>query len=128
MAIRSDDQRARPELADPSIAGVVDLVKTYAKQETIEPIKGAGRFLGYGIAGALLTALGCALLLLGLLRLFQAEVVRTATGSLSWLAYLIVLVVCLAFLGVAYLRIVKPGMDESRRPATSQSRSSKEKS
>ncbi|WP_116997511.1 hypothetical protein [Desertimonas flava] len=116
MANRSDDKRARPELSDPSIGGVVDLVKTYAKQETIEPIKGAGKFLGFGIGGALLTALGGSLVLLGLLRLFQTEIERTASGSLSWLAYVMVLVVCLAFLALAYLRIVKPGSD---RPANS---------
>lgn len=113
MANRPDDKRARPELSDPSIGGMVDLVKTYAKQETIEPIKGAGKFLGFGIGGALLTALGGSLLLLGLLRLFQTEVDRTARGSLSWLAYLIVLVVCLLFLAVAYVRIVKPGTDRT---------------
>lgn len=124
MANRSDDKRARPELDDPSIGGMVDLVKTYAKQETIEPIKGAGRFLGFGIGGALLAALGGSLVLLGLLRLFQTEVDRTARGSLSWLAYLIVLVVCVLFVAVAYLRIVKPGTD---RPGSSPG-TSKEKS
>ena len=126
MANRPDDQRARPELSDPSIGGVVDLVKTYAQQETIEPIKGAGRFLGYGIAGALVTAVGASLVVLGLLRLFQAEVERTATGSLSWLAYLIVFAVCLLFLAVAYLRIVKPGSDRPNHPSSNPS--SKEKS
>ena len=34
-----------PTMTD-SIAGVVDLVKTYALQETIGPLKGAGRWLG----------------------------------------------------------------------------------
>ena len=37
-------------------------------------------------------------MLLGLLRLIQTEWDRAATGALSWLAYLIVLIVCLGLL------------------------------
>ena len=41
-----------------SISGVVDLVKTYAQQETVGPLKGAGRWLGMGVAGAARVGLG----------------------------------------------------------------------
>mgnify|MGYP001096606895 CR=1 FL=1 len=63
--------------------------------------------LGFGIAGALTLAVGVALLLLGLLRLVQTEWERAASGSLSWLAYLIVLVVCVLAIVLALSRIDK---------------------
>jgi len=106
-----DDTTRRSGTPDTSIAGVVDLVKTYAKQETVEPIKNAGRFVAFGSAGALALGLGGALVLLGLLRLFQTEVDRTARGSLSWLAYVIVLAICIAGIAVAVSRIGKSGLD-----------------
>ncbi|MET0146713.1 MAG: hypothetical protein ABW328_18275 [Ilumatobacteraceae bacterium] len=88
-----------------SITGVVDLVKTYAKQETLGPLKGAGKWLALGTAGAALLGVGLALVLLGLLRLIQAEWPRAASGSLSWLPYVIVLVVCVLFALLAFSRI-----------------------
>ena len=72
-----------------SVGEVIETVKTYAKQETVEPLKRAGKYVGYGAAGGLLTGLGVSLLLLGLLRFVQSEWSRSAEGRLSWLAYLI---------------------------------------
>ena len=51
--------------------------------------------------------LGLMLILLGLLRLLQFEWSRSASGSLSWLAYLVTLVVTLALLGLTIWRIRK---------------------
>lgn len=77
--------------APPSVGEIVETVKTYAKQETVEPIKRAGKYVGFGAAGGLLTGLGVAVLLLGLLRFVQSEWSRSAEGRLSWLAYVITL-------------------------------------
>lgn len=76
----------------PSVNEVIETVKTYAKQETVEPLKRAGKYVGSGAAGGLLTGLGVSLLLLGLLRFVQSEWSRSAEGRLSWLAYVITLV------------------------------------
>lgn len=86
---------------------VIDLVKTYVRQETIGPLKGLGRKVGIGIAGALLIGLGLFFLALGLLRLVQDKVPRLATGSLSWLAYIVVIVFCVVVTLVALSRIKK---------------------
>lgn len=92
---------------DASVGEVIDFVKAYAKQETLGPLKGAGNWLGYGVAAALSLGLGLVLLLVGLLRLLQTEWDRSATGNLSWLAYLITLLVAVALLVLTILRIKK---------------------
>jgi hypothetical protein len=77
-----------------------ELVKTYVKQETVEPIKGLGRFVGYGVAGALCLAMGLLLLLLATLRALQTETGPHLQGSWSWVPYLATLVVAAV---VAYI-------------------------
>ncbi|MET0325209.1 MAG: phage holin family protein [Ilumatobacteraceae bacterium] len=98
-----------------SISGVVDLVKTYVKQETLGPLKGAGRWLGMGAAGAVLLGLGLTIVLLGVLRLIQAEWSRSATGSLSWIPYLIVLVLCLLLLLLTLSRINRDSLNKEQK-------------
>jgi hypothetical protein len=107
--IAQDRSLARRE--DTSIEGLVYLVRDYAKQETVGPLKGAGRWVGYGVAGAVLLGTGLALVLLGLLRLLQTEWDRAATGSLSWLAYLIVFIVCVLAIIVTVSRIKQPSLN-----------------
>jgi cytosine/uracil/thiamine/allantoin permease len=63
--------------------------------------------LGYGAAAALALSLGLVFMLLGLLRLLQTEWTRSATGSLSWLAYLITFVVAALIIAVAVSRVKK---------------------
>lgn len=97
-----------------SISGVVDLVKTYAKQETIDPIKNAGRFLGFGAIGALLLGIGLSLVALGLLRLVQTEFDNLARGGWSFVPYVIVLVACVVVIALAVSRIKKPSLSKER--------------
>jgi hypothetical protein len=90
------------------IGQVIDLVKEYARQETLGPIKGAGRWLAAGAAGAVLIGTGCVFLVLGSLRMVQNEFGRSFRGSwVSLLPYLFAFVVSLAVIGVAAWRITK---------------------
>ncbi|NND75709.1 MAG: hypothetical protein HKN44_11950 [Ilumatobacter sp.] len=98
---------SRAKQDDASLGEVIEFVKQYAKQETVGPLKGAGSWLAYGAAAALAMGLGLMLMLLGVLRLVQTEWDRAARGSLSWLAYLIVLVVTVALLAFTLMRIKK---------------------
>ena len=100
-------EKAKAAEAEASVGDIVDYVKAYAKQETLGPLKGAGAWLGYGAAAALLVSLGIVLLLVGLLRMLQAEWVRSASGSWSWLAYLITLLVAGGVIALAISRIKK---------------------
>jgi uncharacterized membrane protein len=92
---------------DASVGEIIDYVTAYAKQETLGPLKGAGSWLGYGFAAAAALGLGLVLILVGLLRLLQTEWERSASGNLSWLPYLIVLVVASVLLALTLMRIKK---------------------
>jgi hypothetical protein len=83
------------------------LTKDYARQETIDPLKGVGRYLGYGAGGALLLALAVIMLMLSGLRALQTETGDALDGSLSWLPYVIVLTVAALLVAWAVSRIAK---------------------
>ena len=83
------------------------MTKDYARQETVDPLKGVGRYLGYGAGGALLLALGVIMLMLSGLRALQTETGDALDGSLSWLPYVIVLAVAALLVAWAVSRISK---------------------
>ncbi len=97
------ESKSMPEVA----TELWGLTKDYARQETVEPLKGVGRYLGYGTAGALLLGVGVILLMLAGLRALQTETGDALDGNLSWLPYIIVLVVASALVGWAVTRISK---------------------
>ena len=82
-----------------------DLVKAYAKQETLDPLKGAGRWLGLGLAGSVLLIIGSLELILALLRALQTEFGSAMTGNLSWLPYLITVAAAGLLSGLLAMRI-----------------------
>jgi hypothetical protein len=64
-----------------------ELVVAYAKQETVDPLKTLGRFLGFGVAGSVLLALGGVLISIGIVRLLQQEAAPHLVGHWSWVPY-----------------------------------------
>jgi hypothetical protein len=93
------------------IGDVIELVKDYARQETVGPLRGAGRWLAFGVAGAVLLGFGSVLIVLGVLRMIQNEFAPTFSGRwFSLLPYLIALVLSLAVIGLAVSRIGKPSL------------------
>jgi hypothetical protein len=90
------------------IGQVVDLVKEYARQETLGPIKGAGRWLAVGAAGAVLIGTGCVFLVLGALRMIQTEFGKSFRNQWSALIpYLLALLISVLVMGAAAWRISK---------------------
>ena len=81
------------------------LTVDYLKQEVVEPLRGLGRFLYMGIAGSFFLAFGLLLILLGVLRLLQTETGTALDGDWSWVPYAVVVVLGIAVIGVAALRI-----------------------
>lgn len=95
----------------PDVGEVVSLVVEYARQETVGPLRGAGRWIGFGLAGAFCLGTAVSLLVLGVLRLIQNELAPTFAGRwMSLLPYLIALVVCLVVIAIAASRIGKSSL------------------
>lgn len=78
-----------------------ELVVAYARQETVEPIKGLGRFVAFGVAGSIFVGIGLSLGILSLLRALQTETGDMFEGDWSWGPYAVVGGVCLAFVGIS---------------------------
>ena len=96
---------------DGQLGEVIELVKGYARQETVGPLRGAGRWLAWGAAGAIMLGFGSVLIVLGLLRLVQHEFAPTFSGRwFGLLPYLFALVLSVAIIGVAVSRIQKPSL------------------
>jgi hypothetical protein len=92
----------------PQVASeLIDLLKTYAKQETVDPLKRVGHFMKLGMPGALLATLGAVLLLMSLLRALQTETGSTFTGNWSWVPYVFTLLAGVAIAGIAAMLITR---------------------
>jgi ABC-type transport system involved in Fe-S cluster assembly fused permease/ATPase subunit len=80
-----------------------DLTVSYAKQETLDPIKSLGKFLLFGTVGSFLIGIGLVLVALG--------------GLLTWVPYVAVLAGCalIAFLSVWAIFSEKRRAEKRRR-------------
>ncbi len=86
---------------------LVSLVVAYAKQETIDPLKRLGRYVAWGVAGAVLISVGCLLLTVAVLRALQTELGGHLSGSLTWLPYVGALIFAVIVVGLAASRIAR---------------------
>ncbi len=82
-----------------------DIAIRYVKEETIKPIKDLGRFVLWGSLGSLFVGFGAVLFLIGSLRYLQWQF-PVLDGSLSWLPYVIVAVLCLIVMALTAWRVV----------------------
>jgi hypothetical protein len=101
----SPGSRARPTPIPQLITDLRDLVVDYVKQETVVPLKSLGRWIGFGIGGALLLGFGVVFLAMAGLRALQTETGETFTGNWSWVPY--VLVVFVLGIGGALVWVVR---------------------
>lgn len=84
------------------------LVRDYAKQETVDPLKSIGRFLLWGVIGSVLLSLGILFGALALLRGLQTETGSSLTGSWNWVPYVATVVVTALIAALAVRAITKP--------------------
>jgi ABC-type nickel/cobalt efflux system permease component RcnA len=87
--------------ANEPVGEIVSMVRTYVKQETLDPLRGAKRVIMWGVIGSLALAIGSLLLLLALLRFLQGYM----HGSMSWAPYLATMAAGLIIVGLAVWRI-----------------------
>ena len=84
------------------------LVVGYAKQETVDPLKTLGRYLGYGVSGALAIGTGVVLILIGILRALEATgPMRGDRGAWSLVPYAATMVAAVIVVVLAVHRITK---------------------
>ena len=90
-----------------SFTELIDLVRAYAKQETIGELRGTGRWLAWGAIGGISILLGLLFVLIGVLRLLQSTVFE-GSSAMSWAPYFIVLALSVALIVFSKSRIRKP--------------------
>lgn len=115
MAPRGGDERGDAKGIRRSGGEAAQLVVDYLKQETLEPLKGVGKFVLFGAVGSLALCAGVVLLLIALLRALQSETGSAMSGHLSWLPYVIVGVVAIVVMALAGWMIAR-GPAARRRP------------
>jgi hypothetical protein len=101
--------------SDNQIGEMINLVKTYARQETVGPLRNVGRWLGLGVGGAIALGLGLFLLVLGVLRLLQTEASDTFDGNWSVVPYVIAAIICFLAIGLALWRVGKGTLEGKER-------------
>ncbi len=95
-----------------SATEVWTLVRDYAKQETVEPLKGLLSYVKWGLIGSLLVAVGITELVVALLRAVQSEGASVFDGRWSFVPYIVTLVVATVVLLLAK-RAISSGGSES---------------
>lgn len=94
-----------------------DLLVAYAKQETIDPLRNLGRYLGFGLAGISLLTMGAFFLGMALLRFVQTMTGDWVNDPWSWVPYLAPIAFYVLVIVVAVSRIGKGGIGAAT-PAT----------
>jgi hypothetical protein len=114
LALPRESKKAGQEEGLPAeLRELIELIVTYAKQQTIDPLKQLGRWVAFGVAGAVMLGLGFLLVGLGLLRGIQSEAGKHLAGDWSWAPYLIVVVFFGVVIGLMVRRIAHgPGSKE----------------
>jgi hypothetical protein len=87
------------------VTDLVDTVKAYARQETIEPLKGAARWLAMGSLAAVSLGLSMVFGALAILRFSQDMGGTVLDGSWSFVHYFITLIAMSALVWLTFSRI-----------------------
>ncbi len=118
MAKGADDGTKKGHAA---FGETVSVVRRYVVQETLAPLRQLGRRLVFGVAGALLIAVGAVIALVGLLRALQTETGHAFAGNWSFAPYLLTMVAAAAalagFLAFGFRGVVKAGSKPRARSA-----------
>jgi hypothetical protein len=110
-----EETRARSETPGAGIGETVDLIRRYAIQETVGPLRRIGKRLLFGAAGGLVLGIGLVILLLAVLRALQTETGTFFAGNMSFGPYLATAAVGVGVMGVAGLVLLRAIGKGSRR-------------
>ena len=90
------------------ISDLWQLVRDYAVQETVDPLKAIKRFLGFGIPGAIFLGMGVLFAVLAIIRGLQDLTGNHLTGSYTWVPYLVAFVATAVIVALSVRAISKP--------------------
>jgi hypothetical protein len=109
----------RPASSNPAtqVTNTVELIKAYAKQETVDHFKGLGQWVAFGVVGAISLSIGIVLLVIGVLRLLQDVGDDVFYGVWSIVPYLIALVICVIVVALALSRVQATDVHRQGRKA-----------
>ena len=116
LAVPEPERRGVADNPQQDVRELKDLVIAYAKQETVEPLKGLGRYVGYGLAGALLMGTGVCFLAIGLLRALQGNRGWLFHGNWSWMPYAIDVILLIVIAALVWLSRSKRSEKNKRSP------------
>ena len=113
-------KQPEPKGVGAQVGDLKDLVVGYAKQETVDPLKTLGRYLGFGLAGSVAIGGGLVLLLLALLRGLQELTVfndpsPTGDSIWSWVPYPITAAGGLLLAGLFLRKLIQMLNDKGSR-------------
>jgi hypothetical protein len=101
---RSGPTQRQARLTDP-LEDAVSSVVQYARQETVGPLRGAGRWLVFGMCGAILVGAATVMGVLAALRLVQDLSGGALDGAWSFVPYLVAFVAAVSLTAVSLSRI-----------------------
>ena len=114
-AVSDTEAKRKGSSTQNSIVDTAEMVKAYAIQETVGPLRGAGRWIGFGLLGAVLIGSGTAVLTLGIVRMFQTEFPDSLGGRWTKnLPYVFGMIVCFIVAGLAVWRINKQPLNKEK--------------
>ncbi|HMC41264.1 MAG TPA: hypothetical protein VKI19_16495 [Acidimicrobiales bacterium] len=96
---------AKPKAKNPTgdARELVDLVIAYAKQETLEPLKGLGKNAAFGLGGAVFLGIGGVFCSIGALRAMQSETDFFERHNLTYLPYIFTVLILVALSGIGWV-------------------------
>ena len=89
---------------------VLDLVVSYAKQETIEPLRGALRWILWGLVSMAFICTGLVFLVLGVVRASQDVLGESFQHSWSFVSYFVGVLACGVVVAFALSSIKKDSL------------------
>ena len=94
-----------------SVKETIQLAVGYLKQETVGPLKNLGRFLAFGIIGAMAIGFGLVMLCLAVLRCLQrlTDPGDMWSGNLTWIPYLLTFLFAVLLIAVIVLGGLRGG-------------------
>lgn len=96
------------------VTHLVDGVKAYALQETVGPVRGAGRWVAVGTLGALALGLAVVFFTLAVLRMVQDLGGGALDGGWSFVPYLATLIVLAVVTVLTLSRVLRPSLQKGQ--------------